>query len=135
MEAVLLYCVRGGSCLASRLHPYSWLQNLSHWGSQVSQFFKTVLSCPCEFAHLQMERRLSLKTLTHPQGLCSVGLQTHISLMVTKTLWHCYDSEFLDLPVANSLSVTLQSSNPVVMVCTESHCRSFFLHANQLSRS
>ena len=45
--------------------------------------------------------RLSLKTLTHPQGLC---------LMVTSTL--CYDSGFVDLPAADSLSVTPQGCKP-----------------------
>ena len=51
----------------------------------------------------------------------SVGLETHTSLMVTSTL--CYDSGFVDLHVADSLSVTLQGSNPVVSLNTdlESH--------------
>ena len=40
-------------------------------------------------------------------------LETHTSLMVTSTLCR-YGNGFLDLPVADSLSVTLQSSNPVV---------------------
>ena len=62
-----------------------------------------------------MARRLWLKTLTHLQGLShdSVGLETHISLMVTRTL--CYDSDF---PVADSLSFTIQGFSLVAMVNT-----------------
>ena len=129
------YCIvfGGARCPASRLHRSIWLQNPFSLGVTGASVLRDSAELPLRICTLQMVRRLSLKTLTHPQGLCSVGLATHISLMVTSTL--CYDSEFLDLPVADSLSVTLQSSNPVVMVCTESHCRSFFLHVSQLSRS
>jgi len=121
------------SCPASHLHRSIWLQNPFSLGVTGVSVLRDSTELPLRIFTLQMVRRLSLKTLTQPQGLCSVGLAAHISLMVTSTL--CYDIEFLDLPVADSLSVTLQSSNPVVMVCTVSHCRSFFLHVNQFSQS
>ena len=134
MEAVLLYCTRGGGrCPASRLRRSIWLQKPFSLGVTGVSVLRDSAALPLRICTLQMVRRLSLKTLTPPQGLCSVGLATHINLMLTRAL--CYDSEFLDLPVADPLSVTLQSSNSVVMVCTESHYLAFFLHVNRLSRS
>jgi len=116
------YCIvfGGARCPALRLHRSIWLQKLFSLGVTGVSVLRDSAELPLRICTMQMVRRLSLKTLslTHPQGLCSVGLATHISLMVTSTL--CHDSEFLDLPVADSLSVTLQSSNPVVMVCTVS---------------
>ena len=129
------YCIvfGGARCPASRLHRSIWLQKPFSLGVTGVSVLRDSAELPLRICTLQMVRRLSLKTLTHPQGLCSVELATHISLMVTSTL--CYDSGFVDLPVADSLSVTLQRFNPVVMVCTESQCRSFFSHVNRLSRS
>ena len=60
------YCIRGGSVvqLCTTFHP-SICKSLDRWISCSRGGAQVDLSCPCEFAHVQMARRLSLKTLTH----------------------------------------------------------------------
>ena len=144
MEAVLLYCIRGGQ-VSSFAPPsiHSGCKNLSRWGSQVSQFFETGLSCPCEFAHCRWyegrpqactrQKPRTAGALTALGGVCdtsgiSVGLSSQGVYMYPSAEWsrtksqnhwtQCHYEHWVPMMVRAVGAIILLVLHPVVVLST-----------------